>query len=135
MNAIRFTLAAAALAASGLASAAGAFEGGQASNGLTFEPAVQGAPRAVAEVRAEGRAALLALNSRSGHQGISETNKTIRAVSSRNRDDVKAEALAAARAPQQVFEGGESTLVRVERLDRVRPTATLAGTVGGVQVN
>lgn len=125
MNAIRLTLATAALAASGLASAAGAFEGGQASNGLTFEPAVQGAARTVAEVRAEGQAALLAINSRSGQQSNAEANLRQRVVSTRDRAEVRAEALATVRGRQPVFEGGEST-VQFQRVDRVLPSATLA---------
>jgi hypothetical protein len=133
MNAIRFSLAVAALGASGLTFAAGAFEGGAASEGLTFEPAVTGASRARADVAAEGRAAQQAINSRSGHQGISEATRAARVVSNRSRDEVRAEALVSVRERQPVFEGGEST-AQVQRQDRVQPSTTLAST-GSVRAN
>lgn len=126
MNSIRFTLAALAFGATGLTFAAPAFEGGTAANGLTFEPVVSGPARARADVAAEGRAALLAINSRSGHQNGADQNARVAFNGTRSRADVRAEAIAAAQARQPVFEGGEATLVRVERTDRVLPTATLA---------
>lgn len=107
MKAIQATLAAAVLAASGLASAAPAFEGGQASAGLTFEPQAGASQRDRADVAAEARAAVRNVDSRSGQQYAAEANKNAQPVASdRTRAQVRAEA-ASARS-NQVFEGGQA---------------------------
>ena len=108
MQAIQATLAAAVLAASGLASAAPAFEGGQAT-GLTFEPQAAATQRDRADVAAEARVAARTLNSRSGQQTAAEATKNLRPIASTaTRAQVRAEGAAAARASHRVFEGGQA---------------------------
>jgi hypothetical protein len=103
MKAIQATLAATLLAAAGLASAAPAYEGGEASQGLTFEP-VAGATQAQ-DVGARATTAV-ALEGGQASQGLTFEPA---AAAQRTRAEVRAEGRIAARAEQHVYEGGQAS--------------------------
>jgi hypothetical protein len=109
MKALHTTLAAVLLAASGFASAAPAFEGGQAGEGLTFEPVAAVSQRSAADVRAEGTAAVRTLDSRDGQQAEVNAANAPKAAGTRARADVRSEGAIAARSAHQAFEGGEAS--------------------------
>jgi hypothetical protein len=103
----------------------GPFEGGQAANTFAMSPRIAStADRAT--VSAEGRDAARHLDSRSGYQSDYQTGTQAPYTSTRSRDEVRAEAVAALReSGTQVFEGGQSGTV-VTRVAR-RPATTIAG--------
>lgn len=125
MTKLQLTLAAVLALGAQLASAqvAGPFEGGQSANTFAVGAPIAGtADRAT--VSAEGRDALRRLNSRSGHQGLTEQMINARFTSTRSRDDVRAEAVASLR-DTQVVEGGQSGAVVTRAV--VPASATVAG--------
>lgn len=109
MQALPTTLAAVLLAASGLASAATVFEGGQAADALTFEPAPSAIHLQRAVVRAQGTAAERALDSRSGMESTVQAQDEPRFTSTLSRAEVRREGIAFARADHRVFDGGQSS--------------------------
>ena len=103
MKAIQATLAATLLAAAGIASAASAYEGGEASQGLTLEPVA--AATQAQDVRGLATTATVF----DGGQASASLTFEPAAAVQRTRAEVRDEGRIAARSATRVFEGGQAS--------------------------